>query len=299
MSTLNLLLALLALANIAFAAQRVDNTFIGCVTSAAVPTTNTLSRPGITSDAACRRQPMTTQSSRWYYSYYSAGTCLCTTSGPNSAYVQSASGSDAGADHTCSEADYYTVANVRTTFQWDGCFDSSVTSGLSDDGIWSNTQTCFAHAASYKYLVILPRTGANGWHCYFGNKVTFPARSVCTGSSYYAYDHSAAAQASALTKRQARDSARLPSQSFCPSGLEACLVNGSGDGYECIDTMSELESCGGCLNGALGVQNATAGTDCTQIAGVAFGGATCTAGRCNAFACDTGFVLIGGVCVSA
>ncbi|WWD16294.1 hypothetical protein CI109_100720 [Kwoniella shandongensis] len=213
MSTLNLLLALLALANIAFAAQRVDNTFIGCVTSAAVPTTNTLSRPGITSDAACR------------------------------------------------------VANVRTTFQWDGCFDSSVTSGLSDDGIWSNTQTCFAHAASYKYLVILPRTGANGWHCYFGNKVTFPARSVCTGSSYYAYDHSAAAQASALTKRQARDSARLPSQSFCPSGLEACLVNGSGDGYE--------------------------------IAGVAFGGATCTAGRCNAFACDTGFVLIGGVCVSA
>jgi len=48
---------------------------------------------------------------------------------------------------------------------------------------------------------------------------------------------------------------------LCPSGLDACPISSSlaGD-YECLDTSSELESCGGCTSQGKG-------QDCTKIAG--------------------------------
>ncbi|GLB36163.1 hypothetical protein LshimejAT787_0304510 [Lyophyllum shimeji] len=78
-------------------------------------------------------------------------------------------------------------------------------------------------------------------------------------------------------------SAQLKSRSapLCPTGLDACPISGAkGGDYECLDTATELESCGGCTS--LG-----SGQDCTAIAGAWNVG--CEQGRCIAYTCAGGF----------
>ncbi|KAI0785313.1 hypothetical protein BC629DRAFT_1288808 [Irpex lacteus] len=77
-------------------------------------------------------------------------------------------------------------------------------------------------------------------------------------------------------------------RSLCPAGHTACGVFGfnSQDAWECIDTKSDLESCGGCTvefgrTPALGV-------DCTAIPAVM--DVSCVAGRCAVQRCQPGFV---------
>ena len=57
--------------------------------------------------------------------------------------------------------------------------------------------------------------------------------------------------------------AKSRSVNLCPSGLQACAIKGlsglTGD-YECVDTATELTSCGGCASTG-------AGQDCTAIEG--------------------------------
>lgn len=59
---------------------------------------------------------------------------------------------------------------------------------------------------------------------------------------------------------------------LCPSGLEACPIQGAlGGEFECLDTNEELESCGGCASTG-------AGQDCTAIEGA--WNVACNQGRC-------------------
>ncbi|KAL8287291.1 hypothetical protein RQP46_003743 [Phenoliferia psychrophenolica] len=58
----------------------------------------------------------------------------------------------------------------------------------------------------------------------------------------------------------------------------ACHVPGFG--FECIDTTSNLESCGAC-------PGTKESTDCSLLPGVA--GVECNAGKCQITACDDGF----------
>ncbi|KAL8284085.1 hypothetical protein RQP46_005198 [Phenoliferia psychrophenolica] len=60
--------------------------------------------------------------------------------------------------------------------------------------------------------------------------------------------------------------------------MMACHVPGLG--FECIDTMSNLESCGACPGTKLA-------TDCSQLPGVA--DVQCHAGKCEITACDEGY----------
>ena len=48
---------------------------------------------------------------------------------------------------------------------------------------------------------------------------------------------------------------------MCPRGLTACQIDGFA-GYECIDTTSSLEHCGGCKNAAAGDER---GLDCSDL----------------------------------
>jgi hypothetical protein len=89
-------------------------------------------------------------------------------------------------------------------------------------------------------------------------------------------------------------------QELCPKGESACPITGSASfgafvnssdrvkdfahslgGYECIDTGSDLQSCGGCAS--LGT-----GYDCTRIAHSAEVG--CSNGKCVLFGCRKGYV---------
>ncbi|KAF5370221.1 hypothetical protein D9615_010068 [Tricholomella constricta] len=82
--------------------------------------------------------------------------------------------------------------------------------------------------------------------------------------------------------RQKR-SALLKSRSapLCPTGLDACPISGAkGGDYECLDTATELESCGGCTS--LG-----SGQNCTAIPGAWNVG--CEEGYCTVYTCAGGF----------
>ncbi|GHJ85917.1 hypothetical protein NliqN6_2319 [Naganishia liquefaciens] len=88
--------------------------------------------------------------------------------------------------------------------------------------------------------------------------------------------------------------------SLCPVGLEACYTShaslslGKPVGWECIDTSSDLESCGGC---EWPVSGKDQGEDCSSLEGVSE--VACTRGKCEASSCMRGFVLNGTQCVSS
>jgi hypothetical protein len=78
---------------------------------------------------------------------------------------------------------------------------------------------------------------------------------------------------------------------LCPTGLDACPISGLTTEYECLDTSTELESCGGCAS-------VGQGQDCTAIKGAWNVG--CDKGRCKVYTCFAGFLLSadGTSCVS-
>ncbi|KAA1066242.1 hypothetical protein PGT21_026093 [Puccinia graminis f. sp. tritici] len=71
----------------------------------------------------------------------------------------------------------------------------------------------------------------------------------------------------------------------CPAGLSACPIS-SGlplkltAGFECLDVLQEVSSCGGCVSTGQG-------TDCTTIKGVSSAG--CSEGKCKIFSCKAGY----------
>lgn len=66
----------------------------------------------------------------------------------------------------------------------------------------------------------------------------------------------------------------------CPNNLDACPVSGPGGDYECLDTTTELESCGGCTS-------LKQGQDCTKIEGAWNVG--CNQGSCVVYTCAGGY----------
>jgi len=75
----------------------------------------------------------------------------------------------------------------------------------------------------------------------------------------------------------------------CAWGLTKCgalNVAASRAGFECLDTRTHLESCGGCTL-AYGHNEAT-GQDCTAIPGVS--GVSCQANKCVVHSCKRGWV---------
>ncbi|KAG7099228.1 hypothetical protein E1B28_001094 [Marasmius oreades] len=69
--------------------------------------------------------------------------------------------------------------------------------------------------------------------------------------------------------------------SLCPKGLDACPIPGAiGGGYECLNFLEELESCGGCVS-------LNQGQDCTAIKGSWSVG--CEQGSCVVYNCAPGY----------
>ncbi|KAI5477090.1 hypothetical protein MNV49_006889 [Pseudohyphozyma bogoriensis] len=81
------------------------------------------------------------------------------------------------------------------------------------------------------------------------------------------------------------------SATICAAAHTACLVSGSASSYECINTSTNLEQCGGCAD--------SGGRDCTTIAGVE--SVSCLAGECVIDSCSSNLVVSydRGSCVSA
>ncbi|WVW82317.1 hypothetical protein I302_104323 [Kwoniella bestiolae CBS 10118] len=79
----------------------------------------------------------------------------------------------------------------------------------------------------------------------------------------------------------------------CPVGMEKCSVGALGGGqWECVDTKSDIESCGGCMYPTPTELNPLAlstGTDCTSLPGT--NGVSCIQGQCQIQSCAKGFKL--------
>lgn len=77
--------------------------------------------------------------------------------------------------------------------------------------------------------------------------------------------HTPEAAASGLTRRQQREALLAKNDrppSYCPNGWTACKVDEEDEeAYECIDTKSDLESCGGCRSGQYASANGTIGQE--------------------------------------
>lgn len=73
---------------------------------------------------------------------------------------------------------------------------------------------------------------------------------------------------------------------LCPVGLAACPIQGRGEGeYECLDSLNDLQSCGGCAS--MGT-----GQDCTAIKGARWMG--CNVGKCEVYSCRAGWKKVNG-----
>jgi len=75
----------------------------------------------------------------------------------------------------------------------------------------------------------------------------------------------------------------------CPSGFSSCPVSSDSGAYtECVDTATELESCGGCTT--LGQ-----GQNCNDIDGA--WNVACERGTCKVYTCEGGYKLDDNACV--
>ncbi|RDX45574.1 hypothetical protein OH76DRAFT_1407968 [Lentinus brumalis] len=115
---------------------------------------------------------------------------------------------------------------------------------------------------------------------------------VCTTSS---------CPSSVVTATRRRYMNSLRKRAMCPEGTTACGVyerrGALSTPWECIDTMSDLESCGGCINPLDAFS--TRGVDCTAIPGVI--DVSCVSGACVVNRCGVGYTRTsdGSSCASA
>ncbi|OCF45392.1 hypothetical protein I317_00637 [Kwoniella heveanensis CBS 569] len=298
------ILLLVALAAHLTAAQDYGSAFIGCVPAADQPSgAVNQGESGQTSDGCQFYCSINNKAySFWTSSYSGAGkystqgapACVCSDTEPSTGAITSTISADE--DTVCVTATDYQVFKAYTTEQFQGC--TSPNAYLHSTTGYTSYEQCLSACASSAYTFVKPLE--TSWQCFCGSSMGSPALTECGLNKYLIYYHDPIAQASQLTRRKLRERLNESTRQAadCPSGLTACLVEGYTDSYECIDTNAEIESCGGCINGVFGSTNATAGTDCTALAGVALGAATCTAGRCESFACESGFSLVDGACVA-
>jgi hypothetical protein len=73
----------------------------------------------------------------------------------------------------------------------------------------------------------------------------------------------------------------------CPAGLTSCVIDPSASSKktECLDTLSSVDSCGGCTSEGAGV-------DCTSIPNVS--DVSCEGGQCQVYSCDKGYKVENG-----
>ncbi|WVQ96853.1 hypothetical protein IAU59_003960 [Kwoniella sp. CBS 9459] len=192
------------------------------------------------------------------------------------------------------------VRAVDTSFYYQGCYVNTVYP--EDEGYEFTTNGpigCFDECAYSTYAVWSYSASSEVYLCRcVSQPFALGDQSPCSSSTRTVFYHSAAAQASGFARRDLRERLRRAQRTeaqFCPSGLTACNVHGSEDGYECIDTSADLEACGGCVHGEYGKSSSIKGQDCTAI-GAKLGHSTCLNGHCVASACKRGLELVDSVC---
>ncbi|WVW81151.1 hypothetical protein I302_103142 [Kwoniella bestiolae CBS 10118] len=266
---------------------RADNAFAGCFSilpSATTQVTGTFSS-ATACDAACQNNK---------HSFYQQSTqsCFCTDKYPSEGYFQS------GTADACTNPANYDARITHTSFTWSPACYAASPGGLTYS-VLTGPDTCLKNCATSLGAVFYVSSTNGNYQCACGQPTSFGATTQCGPGTYFYYYHTAAAASQGLSrKRRLAEERKRSIPAYCPKGLTACQVGGANGAYECIDTNSELEACGGCLYGTLGSTNTTVGQDCTTIPAV-LGGVTCENGQCRAYKCKPGYKLVNQQCVTS
>ncbi|KAG8785052.1 hypothetical protein FRC12_018032 [Ceratobasidium sp. 428] len=79
-------------------------------------------------------------------------------------------------------------------------------------------------------------------------------------------------------------------------GYQRCPVWSSPGGYECINTLTTLDSCGGCISMPGDKSGSFTGQDCSAIPNVNM--VECRRGQCEVASCRKGYAPANGACVA-
>ncbi|WWD06547.1 hypothetical protein V865_004639 [Kwoniella europaea PYCC6329] len=206
------------------------------------------------------------------------------------------------------------VYALDSTYTFETCvpsgdlYDTSngLPTGAYSPGTVKTPEDCLFACRPYELAAVQPDPMTNDYGCYCGPESSYDTTTsgTCQPNAYFVYTHTAnTVVSSQFAKRQLKErllQAKIEKQALCPKPLTACKVNGVPDSFECLDTTSELESCGGCANGNFNANETSFGVDCTQLIGVAPGAVTCTQGQCKSFKCLPSFTLAAnGTCITA
>ncbi|KAJ8296296.1 Peroxisomal adenine nucleotide transporter 1 [Rhodotorula toruloides] len=211
----------------------------------------------ISATAVCQPDPINTSMSYCGYAH-----AACTT-GTDCDYGSCSNGHCAGylGDACSADTDCQAFFFCGTDGKCGGT-GAACANGDASAPIPSPDQQCVSQSCdtTTKTCAAAPAAGVpNGFGC-SGN--TMCASGFCSTASVC----SLAASPQARRKR---------STHVCPANQVACST-GLGDGYECIDSQTNLEQCGGCVADGTGV-------DCTAIFGVE--SVECDAGKCICLVC--------------
>ncbi|WWC62452.1 uncharacterized protein I303_105048 [Kwoniella dejecticola CBS 10117] len=295
---------LLALSALLFG-QKVlaDNLFVGCYADDETTFVNEVGGEGDPATvAACSTSCST---SEYAYAAWRASdsSCFCSNDFPKGPQMSTGNGGH------CTTSSNFDVRVTSTSFMLSQCVDSVT---YNNDGfnpfVVVNPKDCFrnCNGAYIGTYIENPQNGYYTCHCAANGLSDSGTEMTCGPTSYFIFYHTEAAKASGLTRRAAPSGVRRSlddteeiisrtHKQHCPLGLTACLVQSQDESYECLDTSTELESCGGCMYGQYGNTTAIAGQDCTNI-GAALGASTCVQGQCIASSCRTGWKLVDGKC---
>ncbi|WVW85012.1 hypothetical protein I302_107048 [Kwoniella bestiolae CBS 10118] len=286
-----LLSSLVAVAQLASAAH----VFTGCTSvdspSDASPATSRGTQP---SASAC-----SDQCAGYTYSYWSSNdSCFCSDVFP------SADDFETGTSGTCTNTE---LSVVGTSFDSVGCYTFQDLTGqpviTSEQTSVAGSQDCLTYCKNdLKAVFGTDASSPTGYSCICGSDFPGNSNDVCGSSGVFIFNHPAPAAASGYAKRQAREAEakkkRDVEANACPWGLTACAIPGleNIDAFECIDTLNDLESCGGCMYGSYKNLTSAVGENCMGP-GVKLGSASCQAGKCVAHQCKDDFELVAGECV--
>ncbi|KAL7424882.1 hypothetical protein Q5752_000568 [Cryptotrichosporon argae] len=297
--------------------------FVGCIYESiyqpengeAYPISNVPTASDCAADCASRS---------YEYAYYYPGfpLCYCDHNSPTGAELDTMTQTLTGttATYTCGQDQDWEVYVSDTTYsasQVDGLCQTTLTTdpALAYESA-DSIEACLKQCEEYDNAVYTMTSGASVECACFDSASTIvdaSAVGTCASSSVYWLQHTAGAyvtdygpgvagpQASAWAKRHTRQLAMrslAARRLACPAPATACIVGDDAASFECLDTRTELEACGGCTAGTYGDATAPVGVDCTTLPGVATDAVTCQAGQCVAYACRSGWALAAnGTCI--
>ncbi|GAA5844178.1 hypothetical protein JCM3766R1_003282 [Sporobolomyces carnicolor] len=178
----------------------------------------------------------------------------------NQDFETSSSDTCGGIGAFCQDSTQGSIADFTDAENY-AIFNQFCSSGYCNFG----TGTCDVHATTV------------GADC--SNDEQFKCTQTSTGQALTCDTTTFTCQLAQVPSGRARARRNLSKRNLCPSANEeACAISG---GFDCIDTTSNLENCGGCAG--------KGGVDCTQLEGVS--SASCENSVCSIWACADGFVF--------